>query len=150
MLWVILITDGTTIEYVPELYDSRDLAEREARRWAWLLSSGGEFEVRTPFEGRWEVADQDIRLVPVTVARVPSDGDLWIGSHWTKDGHPDPEAVLLESRSGARDWVITPPAGHANPSSHAESEFELLATFGSGDHESFSVAYLAKLVCDRL
>ena len=46
-------------------------------------------------DDRWLVGDRDVRVV-----LVEGEG-TWVGTFWTWDGYPDPEATLLLSRSEA-------------------------------------------------
>lgn len=71
--WVILITDGTVIEYPPEAYESAEQARNEARRWAWVLSGMGWLPIEESAHDRWVVGDRDVRLV-----QADGEGD-WSG-----------------------------------------------------------------------
>jgi len=118
-------------------------AEREAERWAWVLSSGGRTPVERPFPGRWEVGETWIRLVP---SRLPPDArELWVGTHWTSHGYPEPEARLLPSAVEARRWATTPLWG-AVPLRVEETPWSVVATFGVRGGEAQSEAHLAKVV----
>ena len=114
--WVLLVTDGLTIEFPPELYREHDDAAREAERWARVLStrSGARFE--RPFQDRWQVGDEWIRLTPSFLAE---DGlEIWVGTYWTRDGSPEPEAELFADGNEARSWVRGPAAGADLAESH--------------------------------
>lgn len=136
--WILLITDGVVIEYAPEAYPSREAAEDEARRWAWILSGMGWLPIEQPFDDRWTVGDRDLRLVEVA-----GDGD-WVGTFWTWDGNPDPEAVLFAGLDEARSWVSAPLHGHLEPSRIEENEWSLVATFERGGEEAYAVAHRLK------
>jgi hypothetical protein len=143
--WVVLVTDGTIIEYPPELYESRERARVEAGRWAWILSDYGQFPIRQPFDNRWEAGIRDIRLVDVGVPKA-SNRHPWIGTFWTTDGYPDPEAVLLEGRDDAMAWAKEPLIGGLSPTAFTETTWSLAATFVIRGEESYAVAHMAKIV----
>jgi hypothetical protein len=136
--WVILITDGTVIEYVPEAYDTAQQARDEARRWAWILSGMGWLPIGESFDDRWEVGDRDVRLV-----RAEGEGD-WVGTFWTWDGYPDPEATLLGGRPEARSWVTAPLDARLEPVAIEENDWMIVATFERGDEEAYAVAHRLK------
>jgi hypothetical protein len=143
---ILLITDGQDIEYAPEIYSNREQAIREAEHWTWLLSAGGEFEVRHPFEGRWEVGIRDVRLVAVSADGFDPSSDWWVGVHWTTDGFPDPEGVLLEGRSAALEWVSAPIASGSTATAVQEDPWLLAATFAERGGQSMSIALRAKVI----
>ena len=60
-----LITDGTIVEFPPEVYSSRVRARLEAERWAWVLLGGGWVDVLIFFSDRWQIGDRDVWLVIV-------------------------------------------------------------------------------------
>ncbi len=145
--WILLVTHGTIVEYPPEIYRSRTSAVREARRWSEVLSGYGQISIEHPFEGRWEIGDRDVRLVPSGDDRTggrPFEPP-WIGVHWTIDGYPDPEALMLKDRTAARRWVLQP-TDSLGPRDVEEGEWTISASFGSAADESYSVAHLAKIV----
>ena len=145
--WVILITDGTVIEFVPEMYQSRDLAEREARRWAWHVSAGGQIEIRERFAGRLEIGIRDVRLVEVEMPDDFPDVEPWIGTYWTRDGYPDPEAIVLAGREEAEVWASSPLPGPIEAQRVETTEWHVAATFMIRGEEAYAVASLAKSVC---
>jgi hypothetical protein len=145
--WVILITDGTAIEFAPELYQSRDLAEREAQRWAWHVSAGGQIAIRERFAGRFEVGIRDVRLVEVDVPNDFPDVEPWIGTYWTRDGYPDPEAIVLAGREDAESWASTALPGRIEAHRVETTEWQVAATFVIRGEETYAVASLAKAVC---
>ena len=136
--WVILITDGTVIEYAPEGYGTAQRARVEAERWAWILSGMGWLLIEKPADDRWRVGDRDVRLV-----RVEGEGD-WVGTFWTWDGYPDPEATLLADRAEARSWVVAPLDGAIEPAAIEENDWMIVATFERGDEEAYAVAHRLK------
>ena len=138
--WVILITDGTVIEYPPEAYLSVEMARNEARRWAWIISGMGWLPVKEPSDDRWAVGDRDVRLV-----QVDGEGD-WVGTFWTWDGYPDPEATLLQDRNAARAWVTAPLHDVLTPVVIEENDWMIVATFDRRGEEAFAVAHLLKRV----
>jgi hypothetical protein len=146
-LWALMITHGTMVEYPPELYLTESVGVRESRRWAWILAGHGEMAVANPFEGRWEVGTRDVRLVECSCEHDTQMSDCWVGTHWTSDGYPEPEALVLPGRRQAYRWV-TEPEGARSPRDIEEREWSISATFGSGDHEAYSVALRAKVVLD--
>ena len=133
--WVILVTDGTVIEYPPEAYDSADQARDEARRWAWILSGMGWLSIDEPASDRWSVADRDVRLV-----RAQGTGS-WVGTFWTWDGYPDPEALCLEGRAKARAWALAPLHDVLPAGSVVENDWMVAATFVRGEEEAYAVAH---------
>ena len=143
---VVMVTSGTVIEYAPEIYRSRRVAADEAERWASLLGTRLHQQVRRPFEGRWETGDFDVRLITTSASGVDPTREWWVGMHWTADGSPDPEALLLAGKVAAREWVEQEP-GRSMNELH-ETRWTIAASFGPEDDE-VSVAHLAK-ICDRL
>ena|SRR5215213_7392140 len=142
--FVLLITDGTVIEYPPEIYRDMRTAELEAERWAWVLAGGGWQEVVRPFPGRWQVAGRDIRLVTTPAAEVV--GETWVGTYWTEDGYPEPEATLFIDRQSAREWVLDDPL-RQGAADLVEELWWIAATYrrDNGD-EAYAVAWLGKVV----
>ena len=135
-------------------------ARQEAEHWAWALSSAGEFDVRRPFDGRWEVGVRDVRLVGVAVESFEDGRDLWVGIHWTSHGFPDPECVLLEGHSSALEWVVAPVAGGTSATTIHKDPWLLSATFDNDASKptalrSMVVSFSSKVrpapseVCDR-
>jgi hypothetical protein len=114
--WVLLVTDGLTVEFAPELYRAHDDAEREAERLARVLSARSQASVERPFQDRWVVGDEWIRLVS---SFLPEEGtEIWIGTYWTRDGSPEPEAELFANGDEAVGWVREPTAGAKLVESH--------------------------------
>lgn len=142
-VYVLLVTDGTVIEYPPEVYASERRARLEAERWAWVLAGGGWSEITSPFDGRWEVAGRDVRLVPAD--RGEGLGDIWVCTYWTEDGQPDPEALIVSGRDDARAWVTQGPA-RESPDDLTEHPWMLVAMFYRGGEEAYAVAWLAKVI----
>jgi hypothetical protein len=94
-------------------------------------------------DDRWTVGDRDVRLV-----RVDGEGG-WVGTFWTWDGYPDPEATLLQDRKNAKAWVTAPIHDVLNPIAVEESDWMIVATFDRGGEEAYAVAHLLKLVGAR-
>jgi hypothetical protein len=138
--WVILITDGTVIEYPPEAYEAADQARSESQRWAWVISGMGWLPIEETVADRWLVGDRDVRLV-----HVDGEGE-WVGTFWTWDGYPDPEATLLSERSEARSWVTAPVLGVLEPISVEENDWMIVATFERKEEEAYAVAHRLKRV----
>lgn len=136
--WVILITDGTVIEYAPEVYETAEQAREEAQRWAWVLSGMGWLPVEESAGDRWVVGDRDVRLV-----HADGEGD-WVGTFWTWDGYPDPEATLLVGRTEARSWVTAPVHGTLEPLTVEENDWMIVATFERKEQEAYAVAHRLK------
>ena len=136
--WVILVTDGTVIEYAPEAYETAEQARDEARRWAWVLSGMGWLPIEESADDRWVVGDRDVRLVQADGA-----GD-WVGTFWTWDGYPDPEATLLAGRTEARSWVTSPLHDVLEPVALEENDWMIVATFERNDEEAYAVAHRLK------
>lgn len=139
------MTGGTVIEYPPEIYSDPSRAIEEAERWAWILSGAGWIPVERPFEGRWRVADRDVRLVPVQWP-AQSNGRVWVGTFWDRRGTPDPEAVLLGDREEARAWVLEPPTDQAEAVERQDMSWFASATYLNHGEEEYAVAHLAKVV----
>jgi hypothetical protein len=144
-VWALIITDGTIVEFSVEVYVDGDRAQRESERWASALSDIVHQTIVRPFEGRWEVGGLDVRLVKCTVDSFNQDDEWWVGTHWTADGYPEPEALLLPGRPAARDWVLVQP-GDLPVMSFDDGREAISAAYGVGDGESFSVAHLAKVI----
>jgi hypothetical protein len=138
--WVILITDGTVIEYPPEAYEAAEQARSEAQRWAWVISGMGWLPIEKTAADRWLVGDRDVRLV-----HVDGEGE-WVGTFWTWDGYPDPEATLLRERTEARSWVTAPVLGVLEPISVEENDWMIVATFERKEEEAYAVAHRLKRV----
>lgn len=139
-VWVILITDGTVIEYPPEAYETAEQARDEAQRWAWIISGMGWLPIEEPADDRWVVGDRDVRVVQ-------ADGEgAWVGTFWTWDGYPDPEAMLLRDRLEARAWVTSPLHGVLEPISQEENDWMIVATFERKEEEAYAVAHRLKRV----
>lgn len=103
--WVLLVTDGLSVEFPPELYRDHDDAEREAERWARVLSARSRATVDRPFPDRLEVGDEWIRLV--TSFLPEESNEIWVGTYWARDGSPDPEAELFPDASEAIGWFAS-------------------------------------------
>ncbi len=98
------------MRYPAEVYAQGARAVQEAERWAAILAAESRSPIERPFPDRWEVGDLSIRLA--RTARPSSTSDLWVGTHWTRHGYPEPEAVLFESETAAREWALGPlPSG---------------------------------------
>jgi hypothetical protein len=138
--WVVFVTDGTVIEYPPEIYATAEGARREARRWAWIISGMGWLPVEEAADDRWTVGDRDVRLI-----HVDGEGE-WVGTFWTWDGYPDPEATLFPGRSAARAWVTAPLHDVLEPVSVDENDWMMVATFEREGEEAYAVAHLLKRV----
>jgi hypothetical protein len=138
--WVILITDGTVIEYPPEAYESAEQARSEAQRWAWIVSGMGWLAIEESADNRWLVGDREVRVV-----RADGDG-AWVGTFWTWDGYPDPEATLLINRAQARTWVTCSLHNALKPSLVEENEWMIVATYDRGGEEAYAVAHRLKRV----
>lgn len=142
--WVLLVTDGLVIEFAPEVYRDEHVAERESERWAWVLAQGSEARLERPFERRWQIGDHWVRLVPAQLLE-DETSETWVGTYWTRDGYPDPEAELFTTRQSARDWVVTPAPGRL-PSELHETAWFFAATYRIRGEEEYAVAHLAKVV----
>jgi hypothetical protein len=142
-MWVILVTDGTVIEYPPEAYESAEMARNEARRWAWIISGMGWLPIEEAGDDRWTVGDRDVRLVPV-------DGEgEWVGTFWTWDGYPDPEAIPLKDRTAARERVTAPLHDVLAPVAVEENDWMIVATFDRSGEEAYAVAHFLKRLVVR-
>jgi hypothetical protein len=132
-----------TIRFAPELYADKSVGEREAERWAWALGSEIQVPVERPYPGRWEAGDVSIRLVETPLLEEPAEP--WVGTYWTRDGYPDPEAILLPSPSRARDWALTAPPGARRTDVH-EKPWLVSVTYEVRGGEEEAVVQLAKVV----
>ena len=142
--WVVLVTDGTTLESAPEVYVDSDLAKTFSHNWAWYLSARGEFRVDQPFEDRLRIGHWDVRVVEAALPTNPRE--LWVGTHWTEDGYPDPEGVIFGDRDSAVNWAAAPLAG-VLPTKVQQSQWHVAAEFARrSDEVAYSVAYVAKAV----
>ena len=137
-----LVTDGTVIEYRPEVYVSEELAALEAERWAWILSGGGWREIDRPFEGRWQVGDKSIRLVRSFVQ--DQHEQVWVGTYWGRSGVPEPEAELFSQRDGARAWALDPLPGAMTVDVH-ETPWYCGVTYLVRGAEEYAVVHRGKL-----
>ena len=129
--------------YPAEIYAGERVAEREGERWAWILSEGGRVAVERPFPGRWEVGDIWIRLVQTSLHEDSSE--IWVGTHWTRHGYPEPEAELFADRAEAKDWAVTPPTEGVLLRVY-ETPWLVSATYKVRDTEEDSIVQLAKVV----
>ncbi len=129
--------------YPAEVYSDERVAEREAERWAWVLSNGRQVSVDRPFPGRWEVGGTWVRLVEADIYAVSPE--IWVGTHWTRDGYPEPEAALFADRAEARTWATTPPAQSVLSRVHS-TPWLVAATFTVRGDEEDSIVQLAKVV----
>jgi hypothetical protein len=143
--FVVLVTDGTVIDYAPEIYLFEERAIEEAERWAWVLAGGGWTEISTPYKGRWEVAGRDVRLVHA-VWQPHEKKRPWVGTFWTKDGYPEPEATILWGRTHARSWAVEPPKGMPLSVDVVEQQWMVAAIYRHRDEEAYAVAHLSKVV----
>jgi hypothetical protein len=142
--WVLLVTEGLSITLPPGVYADEQTGEREAERWAWLLASANAVPIDRPFPGRWEVGSNSIRLVHAFLAEEYS-GEIWVGTHWTRHGLPDPEAELFTDGDEARSWALeTPPGGLML--SRTETPWMVGALFRVHSGEEESVVALAKVI----
>lgn len=149
--WVLLVTDGLTIEYPPELYRDHEQAEREGNRWAHLLSVRSGNAIEQPFEGRWQIGDRWVRLV---YSFLPEESSgIWVGTYWGRDGSPEPEAELFADAADAHAWVLEPPAGGL-PIESYETRWSVFARYevrgGEEEAEVHECKIVAGLVAPRL
>lgn len=107
--WVLLITDGFTVEYPPEVYADERTAQSEAERWSRFLANNVQTAIDRPFQGRWEIGDTWVRLVPAHLEEEVEE--MWVGTYWSWNGFPDPEAELFADADAAEEWALTPPSG---------------------------------------
>jgi len=73
--WVLLVGDGTRVEYAPELYLNESAARREAYRWASTLSEIPDGSIRRRDASHWSVGFRDVLLVET---RAGTLGPIWI------------------------------------------------------------------------
>jgi hypothetical protein len=141
--WVLVVTDGLTIEFPPELYRDHDAARSEAERWARVLSRRSRSAIDRTFEDRWQIGDEWIRL---THASQLVEGDVvWVLTYWTRDGYPEPEAELITDAAEARAWVLEARVGAALLESH-DTPWSAGARFRVRGGEEEAEAHQAKIV----
>lgn len=127
----------------PELYRQRDDAEREAERWARVLSRAHGEHIDRPFEGRWQIGDRWIR---VTHSFLPEEGpQIWVGTYWGRDGSPEPEAALFAGAAEAREWALDGPAGAVPIESH-ETPWSVAARYRVRGGEEEAEVHHAKVL----
>lgn len=141
--WALLVTEGMSMAFPAEIYADELSAEREGERWAVGLSGQGRLPVDQPFSGRWEIGDAWVRMVKVTLPQ--NAAEPWVGTHWTRHGVPEPEAVVFGSRPDAVAWTVTPPIGGVLIDVH-QSPWLTTATYDVRGDEEDSVVQLAKVV----
>jgi len=147
--WVVMVTDGTVVAFPPEIYESRELAFSEAERWRQTVSGPCEDQRELHDAPPWHVGDFTVRLIEVSAS--PAEPNfLWVGTYWTADGYPDPEALLLRDRAAARAWVLDPPAGFEQAIDTNESEWFVGSTYLDRGEETYAVAHRAKQVRTHL
>ena len=62
-VWIVLVSDGTRIEYPPEVFARESAARGEAYRWAWSMSgSGAPFRMRSSIG--WSAGIRDVLVIP--------------------------------------------------------------------------------------
>ena len=144
--WVLLITDGFTVELPLELYRKRDRAEREGDRWAHLLSMRSGEPIERPFEGRWEIGDHWTRLVN---SSVPEEGgsEVWVGTYWGRDGSPEPEAALFGDVADARAWALEPAPGRLAYETH-ETPWSIAVTYKVRGGDEEAEVHLGKVLAE--
>ena len=141
--WVLVVADGLTIEFPPELYRDHDAARGEAERWARVLSRRSRSPIERPFEDRWHVGDEWIRL---THTFLPEEGpEIWVITYWTRDGYPEPEAELIADAAEARAWVLEARAGAVLVESH-DTPWSAAARFRVRGGEEEAEAHRSKIV----
>jgi len=141
--WVLVVADGLTIEFPPELYRNHDAARSEAERWARVLSRRSRSPIERPFEDRWHVGDEWIRL---THTFLPEEGpEIWVITYWTRDGYPEPEAELIADAAEARAWVLEARAGAVLLEAH-DTPWSAAARFRVRGGEEEAEAHRSKIV----
>jgi hypothetical protein len=142
--WLVLVTDGLTIAFPPEVYRLPHHAEEEGERWAWLLAQGRQDAIKRPFEGRWEIDDHWVRLLHLQ--GIDDDAsELWIGTYWTRGGYPDPEAETFSNHDEAREWALQPASGRVL-TEVSETPWSTAVTFRVRDYEEYAVVHRAKVM----
>jgi len=144
-LLVLLVSEGLSVAFPPEVYRARHKAEREMVRWAQALEAVATTPAISPFSGRREIGDYWVRMVEAE-GTPSSVSALWVCTFWTTDGYPDPEALLLQGRARARDWVRKPLSGVLPPVNWSSGDWSETATFIDKGEECTAEAHLAKIV----
>jgi hypothetical protein len=100
---VLMITRESRVSFAPEVYDTPERADLEARRWVSQLASGE--PARTPLPRRWSVGGFEVRTVP----RLATVGlnEMWIGTRWDDHGRAEEEALPMTSRDEANNWLLS-------------------------------------------
>lgn len=143
--WVVMVTEGTVVAFPPEIYEGVEAAAGEAERWGKTLAQLIGREVELEEGPPWHVGDLTVRLVELSGSQVHIDW-AWIGTYWTADGYPDPEAMLLADRAAAVDWVLEPPTGFEPAIDVIASEWFVAATYMDRGEETYAVASQAKQI----
>jgi hypothetical protein len=143
--WVVMTTDGTVVAFPPEIYEDQEVAASEAERWGQTLAQFTGRGVEPADEAPWHVGDLTVRLVELEGLGVQHDQE-WIGTYWTADGYPDPEALLLTDRAAAVDWVLEPPTGFEPAIDVNASQWFVTATYVDRGEETYAVASQAKQI----
>lgn len=140
---VLLVTDGFTVEYPPEVYVDEQTAESEGERWSWLLARDEQARIERPFPGRWEIGDHWVRLIPVRMAE--DVDEMWVGTYWTWHGSPGLEAELFANAEAAKEWVLTPPLGGLVVEV-LQTPWTVGASYRVRDGQEEAVAHRAKVI----
>ncbi|MCI0635344.1 MAG: hypothetical protein L0206_15735 [Actinobacteria bacterium] len=132
-----------TVEFPPEVYKEHDHAAHEAERWARVLARRARERIERPFQDRWQVGEEWIRVIPSFVAE--ESHEVWVGTYWGRDGIPDPEAELFADGNEARRWVREPAAGAVLLEFH-ETAWSAAARFRVRGGEEEAEAHRVKIV----
>lgn len=102
--WAVLLTDGTAVEYAPEVYTSRALAIQEAERWAWFSSKRGAVPVHRPSSARWQVGTRDVLVIEVDLPGSGLATGVWVVGVWSTGYQPE-QVVVVRDRQSALAWL---------------------------------------------
>jgi hypothetical protein len=114
---ILFVTDGSVVEYPPELYLDEGDATREADRWAWFLGEYGVWPVRETSINVRRVGIHEIRLVYV---RCSPARELWCGIDLGATPRLASAGALYKSRLAAEDGIWGRPSYHKTPKGLAD------------------------------
>lgn len=146
--WVVLVTDGTAIEFAPELYRSRPHAESEARRWAWIVSSDELVDVRQQSSDRFEVGIRDVCIIAAGIRGDSVPQEPWVGAEWTLGSYPMSRAAVFGGRSEAEAWLSSRSDVPGHVLQLEANEWHIAVRHVTGGTEAHAVASRAKYVCE--
>jgi hypothetical protein len=103
-VWAVLVFDGTEVEFAPELHGSRAAATDAAKRWAWILTSGGDLPIRRRGVTEWMAGFRQVMVASVQPSSRSLDNP-WIALAWDYGCYPTPSVEVVDGLREAADWV---------------------------------------------